>query len=108
MQTELGAIDEAIVLARQAFDLEPENADIADTLAIALLQAGDQDEALNLLAIAVEVSPNKPTIRFHFVKALSETGDRDAAIRELQALLETARHFPERAEAEAVLKTLRQ
>ena len=106
VQTELGATDEAIALARRALDIEPASADIADTLAMALMIAGEQQEALTLLTKAVEASPNNPTIRFHFATALSETGDKEAAIGELETLLETAPRFAERAEAEAALKSL--
>ncbi len=97
----------AVSLARRAYELEPANADVADTLAMALVRTGDQKEALRLLEGAVRASPEKPIIRFHFAQVLSESGDRDAAILELRKLL-AQDDFPERDQAEELLAALTQ
>ena len=95
-------------LARRAFALVPGDPDVADTLALILLEVGEEQEALDLLKGARETAVDDTGIHFHFARALAANGLTDGAVSELRALLGRDRDFPQRPQAEALLARLTQ
>lgn len=80
----------------------------ADTLGWILLAQGHDAAALALLRQAAAGGGSDPSIRFHFASALARSGDPARAAATLKPLVESGVAFPERAQAEALLKTLPQ
>ncbi len=102
----MGEAAAAVPLARKARELAPRNPDVADTLAMALLQRGEKEEALELLDQARRDADGNTTIRFHFAQALVENGRDAQAVAVLEILLQDAETFREREEAEQLLAKL--
>ena len=94
-------------LARRAFALAPRNAEIADTLGWILYEKGEKEQALGILREAYEAGSDNGTIAFHLAKALVDDGEREEAASILSRALEASTPFGERAEAEALLQSLR-
>ncbi len=97
----------ALKYAQQAYAAAPTSADIADTLAMILLRQGDAQEAQRMIDKALEINADNGTILFHKAQILSKGGDDTQARRVLESALKEDRQFAERAEAEAMLKTLK-
>ena len=71
----LGAPGDAVVLARQAAALAPEDPVVLDTLGWALFKAGGtSDEAKTLLGRAASLQPGNATIRQHLIAAQAGNG----------------------------------
>ena len=96
----------AIEFARRARELAPDNPLIADTLGWMLVERGEVSQGLPLLRQAREALPDHPQINYHLAIALARSGARPEARRLLENLLKQASAFPERAQAEAVLRQL--
>jgi putative PEP-CTERM system TPR-repeat lipoprotein len=90
-------------LAKRAYDLEPGNPSVADTLGWIHVRAGRAVEALPLLEQAAAKSKD-PEIRYHWAVALADQGDGAKARGILQALLASNADFPSRRDAEKRLK----
>ena len=97
----------ALELAERAFALLPGNPAIAHTLGRILLDSGDTERGLNLLTQARDALPEHPEVRFNYAVALVANERRAEAREELSGLLESVGEFPQRAEAESLLDTLR-
>jgi putative PEP-CTERM system TPR-repeat lipoprotein len=69
--------ERAMDLARQAFELNPDNAAIADTYGWILFKAGQTEESLPVLEKAHELQPNSQEIAMHLAEAYRANG-RDA------------------------------
>jgi len=69
--------DRAMELARQAFELNPDSAAIADTYGWILLQGGQAEESLPVLEKAHELQPDSEEIAMHLAEAYRANG-RDA------------------------------
>lgn len=91
--------------ALRAYELAPESAAAADTLGWILLQTGDIEGGRSLLDKAAQNSGD-PSIHYHWVVALHKSGAVVEAKRVLSSLLRETKNFPERAEAEKLLKRL--
>ena len=96
----------ALPTAEQAYQLQPNNADITDTLGWILLEQGKTDRALELLQKASAQAPASTEIRYHWAVALSKSGDKAKARTELADLLTKDKNFSQRADAQALLKQL--
>ena len=95
-----GALD----LARRAYAVAPDDWEVAETLAQALLRSGRAAEAARILGPAWRANPGNPTLAFRMAEALAESGERERARR---LLLEIGpRPFPERAKADALMSAL--
>jgi putative PEP-CTERM system TPR-repeat lipoprotein len=92
--------------AQKAYDLNPRNAAVADTLGVILLQQGKTERALQLLRAAAEDTPEMPDIRYHYAMALARSGDRKAARTELQKALAGNRPFDRAEDARKLLAEL--
>ncbi|PXX92000.1 hypothetical protein DIT71_09175 [Marinobacter vulgaris] len=69
--------DRAMELARQAYELNSENAAIADTYGWILLKAGQTEQSLPVLEKAHELQPDSEEIALHLAEAYRANG-RDA------------------------------
>jgi len=96
----------ALATAEQAYLLKPDSSTIMDTLGWILVEQGDAARGLKLLKAASEKAPASTGIRYHWAAALAKSGDRAAARRELGDLLTKNKNFPERQEAQELLRQL--
>jgi putative PEP-CTERM system TPR-repeat lipoprotein len=96
----------ALLLARQAHQLAPDQSATADTLGWLLFERGDTKESLKLLESASQRDPENGDIRYHLAVALAKTGDKARARKELEQVLASDRAFAERGAARALLQGL--
>lgn len=106
VKIELGDSQSALTAARRAADLVPQSISVSDTLAMALLHAGQEHEAIELLKTITENAPDDRTFRFHLAQALSAAGDVGQAVIELERVLSDPEVFRGREDAEALLAAL--
>lgn len=95
----------AMRTAEAAYKLAPQNPAIQDTLGWLLVQRGDPARGRDLLAKALARS-GSPSIHYHYAVALAKSGDKTKARQELERILQAAKPFSEKAEAEALMKSL--
>jgi len=96
----------ALEYAEKAHELAPKYALTADTLAMLLLEKNIKERALNLLASARDLAPENPSIRYHWALALERNERGEEAANALKDLLAANKDFPERQDAETLLKKL--
>jgi len=97
----------ALELARKADELAPKSPAIMDTLALLLMDTGALPQARQLLESAVAAAPKAAVLQLHLAQVQAKSGDNAAARAALQRLLEAEANFPERAQAEALLASLK-
>jgi len=97
----------AEAMARRAFEIQPDDSSVADTLGWILVRDGQVDEGVALLRKATEQGDSSAQVRYHLAAGLAAAGDPDGARRILQELLSGQDEFSGRQEAEALLSTLR-
>lgn len=95
----------ALQTAEQAYKLSPDSSAVQDTLGWILFKQGQTQRSLELLRKAATASKD-PSIRFHYAAALARSGDKAQARQILREVLASKAGFPERSEAEALLKQL--
>lgn len=93
-------------VARQAYDVQPENSSVVDTLGWILINKGDINGGISLLRDAEELGNGRPEIRYHLAFALAESGNTQEAKRILQEILNGATQFSSRSNAEELLTSL--
>ncbi len=98
--------DRAESMARRAYQLQPENASVVDTLGWILVNTGKLDEGISLLQEAVTMSGGKAEIRYHLAAAFVLSGETEQARGILNDLLADATEFSSRTDAEELLATL--
>ena len=96
----------ALPTAQQAYQLQPSNVHAMDTLGWILLAQGETGRALELLHEATSQAPASTAIRYHWAVALAKSGNKSKARSELADLLTSNKDFPEKIEAQALLKQL--
>jgi putative PEP-CTERM system TPR-repeat lipoprotein len=96
----------ALATAERAYQLKPDNPEIMDTLGWILVDEGKTARGLELLQKAAEKAPASTAIRYHWAAALAKSGDSTRARRELADLLTNNKTFPQRQEAQALLRQL--
>jgi tetratricopeptide (TPR) repeat protein len=89
----------ALALAQQAFDLAPASPRVADTLASALMQAGQPERALPLFKQAAATARDSAGIRLRAIEAMVQVGDKASARREIEQLIADFPNTPEAARA---------
>ena len=94
----------ALDTAEKAYKLVPDNPLVADTLGWLLLEQGDKARAVELLRKAA--ASGLPEIRYHLGAGLARTGDKSGARKQLEDLLKSGAPFPQKKEAEALLRQL--
>jgi putative PEP-CTERM system TPR-repeat lipoprotein len=98
--------DRALLMARRARDLLPEDGAVADTLGWLLVKAGEHERALELLREARQRAGNVPDVRYHLAVVLHELGRFGEARRELDELLGSGVKFADREEAVELLELI--
>nr|MBC8318966.1 cytochrome c biogenesis factor [Candidatus Desulfobia pelagia] len=78
---------------------------ISDTLGFIHYKRNAFDLATTQFRLAIEDLPHVPTIRYHLALALKGQGADDEALSELEQALQGDTDFPERQEAEGLLRT---
>ena len=97
----------ALRTAERAYQLMPNNVDIADTLGWMLSEQGDTSRGVELLQKAVAAAPGAQMIRYHLAQTYLKMGDKAKARAELERIQSTGIKFPQEAEAMNLLKQLR-
>jgi len=99
---------QALAYIRKASNLAPDQPDLLDTLAVIESLNGDHKGAQETIQRALAARPDDVTMRFHQAMIAAALGDKTQAIAALEELLhKDVGEFPERAEAEALLKALK-
>jgi putative PEP-CTERM system TPR-repeat lipoprotein len=96
----------ALATAEQAYQLKPDNPQIMDTLGWILVEQNNTARGTELLRKAAAAAPTSTMIRYHWAAALAKSGDKAQARRELADLLVKNKTFPERSEAQELLRQL--
>ena len=97
----------AMKYAEAAYELQPRNPAIEDTLAMLLLDAGKTARAVELLQSAASQAPDSPDISFHLAKAFHKAGERDKAKALVEKVLAMGKKFSEEAAARDLLSQLK-
>jgi Tfp pilus assembly protein PilF len=96
----------AVQYAERAYNSQPGNAAIADTLGWLYVRNGSKKEGLPLLEKAAVQLPDDLTVQYHWAVALEETGDRARAAAALQKVVAKGVDFSGSADASRRLKAL--
>lgn len=96
---------QALEHARKAAELAPKAPDVLDTYAMLLAANGDVVLAQRTLERALDQRPDSRVMRYHKAQLLNQAGNREQAIALLKEVLASDQPFPERAEAERLLKS---
>jgi len=96
----------ALATAEHAYKLKPDNFEIMDTLGWILVEQQALPRGLELLQKASDKAPASTAIHYHLAVALAKSGENSRARRELAALLTNNKTFPEREQAQALLRQL--
>lgn len=96
----------ALATAEQAYRLQPDSPQIADTLGTILIARRDTRRGLALLRQAHAGAPRAPEIRYHLAEALAQAGETDEARRLLDELVGENVEFEEAAAARALRDSL--
>jgi Flp pilus assembly protein TadD len=99
-----GRAAEAVDFAQRALAIVPRSPAFLDTLGVVLLAAGRPSEAIVPLRSAAEQAPNDPNLQFHLAQALAQDEKESEARELLRLILRGRAQWPERAEAEALLR----
>ena len=98
--------DEALALARQAYDGNDEDYRIADTYGWILVETGQLQDGLRVLQRASDLSGGDPEIQYHYASALARSGQGARAREILASVLAAPEPFPSRADAERLAESL--
>jgi tetratricopeptide (TPR) repeat protein len=96
---QLNQLERAAELGMRARALEPNSAEIADTLGWIHYKRKDYTAALVLLQESAAKLPQNPEVRFHLGMTLLMSGDAKAALKELQLAVGAKGDFPGKDEA---------
>ncbi|MEO1766475.1 XrtA/PEP-CTERM system TPR-repeat protein PrsT [Thiobacter aerophilum] len=97
----------ALEVAERAYRLAPDAPMVQDTLGWILIERKALERGRELIEQAYAGLPHHPVVRYHRAVALAQSGERAQARRELEALLKGGENFPEKAQARALLASLR-
>ena len=97
---------QALEYAQKAVGQSEQSPLAMDTLAVVLLKNNETVKAQRTIERALEKLPNNPSIKYHSAMINAAAGDKAKAKKYLKELLAGKGEFPERQEAEALLKTL--
>ena len=81
----------ALATAQAALALSPDNANIMDTVGLALTESGAAAQALPVLKRAVSLNPEVVEYRIHLASALAHSGDKAGARAEVKRLLDAGK-----------------
>jgi Tfp pilus assembly protein PilF len=97
---------QALEYAQQAVEQSQQSPLAMDTLAVVLLKNNETVKAQRTIERALEKLPNNPSIKYHSAMINAAAGDKTKAKKYLTEILSGKDKFPERQEAESLLKTL--
>ncbi len=98
--------ERAVEVARQAYDLQPNRPEVADTYGWVLVNSGEAEQGLSILQQAYVLYPTHTEIGFHVAVALKAVGRNDEAVKLLRRLLRDTPGFEQAPEAKALLVEL--
>ncbi|HFE37513.1 MAG TPA: tetratricopeptide repeat protein, partial [Gammaproteobacteria bacterium] len=96
---------QGVVYAKKAYDLMPNNPNVADTYGWALIQSGQIDKGVNIIKQASIVAPHILEIKYHLAYGYYKQGKKKQARTDLNRLLKNA-DFQLKAEAKALISKL--
>lgn len=96
----------ALELAERAYKLQPDAANVLDTMGWINVEQGQIARGLDSLKKATSAAPGDAEIKYHYAAALAKTGDRASARKLLEELLAVGGAFPQREDARALLQRL--
>lgn len=96
----------ALETAEKALKLAPDQPITQDTLGWILVEQGQLPRGMDLLSKAASKASKDPSVRYHYGAALYRAGKKTEAKKELAAALGIGKLFPEKEQAEALLKNL--
>jgi putative PEP-CTERM system TPR-repeat lipoprotein len=92
--------------AEKAYDLDPKNFAVMDTLGWVLTNKGEVSLGIAMLRNAMARSANIPEIRYHYAVALHKSGQSKTALKELQGILAEGQPFSGVEDARSLYKQL--
>jgi tetratricopeptide (TPR) repeat protein len=101
-----GQLDKAYELANKAREINPNDPNVADTVAWILFKKGQYRNALPLLQDSVAKVPNQPVLQFHLGMVQYMLGQEEPARAALQKAADASGDFPEKSEARQRLALL--
>ena len=96
----------ALATAERAYQINPNSAEVLDTLGWILVELGKFTRGLETLRSATALNPRDPQIAYHFAAALAKSGDKASARAQLKKLLADHKNFPQIKDAETLLNQL--
>jgi Flp pilus assembly protein TadD len=99
-------LDQALTMALEAREKEPNSAQVADTLGWAYLKKNRSTEAIAAFREALEKEPSPPAFHYHLAMALDRNGEIPAAVRELKTALANHPSQNDKSLIEALLQKL--
>lgn len=97
----------ALEYAKKANELVPNSVPVLDTLAMVQLSNNHVKEAQRTIARALEKAPENPSLQYHSALIAFTAGDKFSAKEALETLLGRDADFPEKKEAQELLRKLR-
>ena len=98
----------ALETAKQAYELDTDRPEIADTYGWILLQSGEVQEGLSILQQAYVAFPTQTEIGYHVAVGLSQAERNEEAVKVLRRLLRENPDFPQAQDAKVLLEKLEQ
>lgn len=98
--------EQALEYAEKANSLKPGTVTLMDTLAMVYLANQNLDKAIRTMKEVRYLDPENRTLRLHEAEINAAAGNEASAIKTLQELLSEKEEFPEKLEAEVLLKSL--
>jgi Tfp pilus assembly protein PilF len=96
----------ALPFAEKANELQPNQAALMDTLALALASEKRIDQALDLQKKALALAPESPALRLTMARLHVQAGQKPQARELLEALAKLGDKFPDQAEVKGLLAAL--
>ena len=97
---------QALKYAKQAVEQSQDSPLALDTLAVVLFKNGDVTKAQRTIERALEKASKNPSLKYHSAMINAAAGDKAKAKKSLEVLLSGKEDFPERKDAEMLLKEL--
>jgi tetratricopeptide (TPR) repeat protein len=101
-----GNIDEALKLAQNAKEKQPDNPSISDTLGWVLVKKHSYESAIQMLRPLVDKDPKNPVYQYHLGVAYSGAGIKAEARKSLETALKLQPDFAGSEDAKKVLAQL--
>lgn len=96
-------LDEAMIHARKANELQPGNASILDTMGWIYFQNQNYEKALEYTEKSSRIDPYNPTIYYHLGVIYHSRGDNSTALKHLRKALDISNSFDEAENAQQLI-----